>query len=289
VNLYDWMGRYAEELAVCERALALVAAHPELGGAGRRGRLLQAKGAALGALGRLRDEAQLLQEANALAERTNDVELRGFVALEFTWCEYMRGEIPAALAHADTALRLGQQIGSGAILGPTFTLLGALHCAMGRWNDAIGILELIADRVRLGRLTFEPIVRTFLAEAYLGAGDPLRARITGEGALVAAQQRGTRSFEARAYMALARVLLGTEGAAARQQLEAIFAAIDVLIAETGALSFEAHMRLDRAELARLLGDRESWQRELRAARAQFLAMDAPKMVAKADALLAAGL
>ena len=288
VNLYDWMGRYAEALAVCERALALLAAHPELGGAGRRGRLLQAKGAALGALGRLGDEAQLLQEAQALAERTNDIELRGFVALESLWLEYMRGDITAAQAHADTALRLGQQLGSGAIVGPTLTLLGALHCTMGRWDDAIGILEMIADRVRLGRLTFEPIVRTFLAEAYLGAGDPLRARVTAEGALAAAQQRGTRSFEARAYMALARVLLHTEGAAARQQLEAIFAAIDALIAETGALSFEAHMRLDRAELARLLGDRAAWEHDLNAARTQFVAMDAPKMVAKVDALLGAG-
>jgi hypothetical protein len=286
VNLYDWTGRYAEELAVCERALALVAAHPELGGAGRRGRLLQAKGAALGALGRLSEEAQLLGEANALAERTNDVELRGFVALESTWLEYMRGEMTAALAHADTALRLGRQIGSGAIVGPTFTLLGALHCAMGRWDDAVGILELVADRVRLGRLTFEPIVRTFLAEAYLGAGDPLRARVTAEAALAAAQQRGTRSFAARAYMALARVLLHSEGAAARRQLEAIFAAIDSLIAETGAVSFAAYMRLDRAELARLLGDREGWRRELDAARAQFVAMDAPAMVARVDALLA---
>jgi hypothetical protein len=74
----------------------------------------------------MREAAEFLRQAAALAEQTNDLELRGFIVLEEISCEYVRGNNDAALGHVATALRIGQQLGSGAIVGPSFTLLGAL-------------------------------------------------------------------------------------------------------------------------------------------------------------------
>src|SRR4030095_10987093 len=98
------------------------------------------------------------------------------------------------------------------------TLMGALHSALGQWNTSVSMLEVILAMVRNGRSTFEPIVLAFLAEAYLGSGDPLRAQTTAEAAVAAAQRRGTRGFEARARMAHARIVLRYEGASAAPQL-----------------------------------------------------------------------
>jgi hypothetical protein len=154
---------------------------------------------------------------------------------------------------------------------------------------AVHTLEQIAERVRNGRLMFEPIVLTFLAEAYFGDGDPLRAFTTADAAVAAARRRGTKGYEVRARLAKARIILRSEGAAARAQLEAAFASIDDLVAETGSGTGEPYVRLERAELARLVGDQPTWERELRAARAQFAEWDAPLMVAKVDALLAEAL
>jgi tetratricopeptide (TPR) repeat protein len=284
-DVFDWLGRHRDQLEVCERAVALLHAHPELGGGGRRGRLLLAKGAALGALGHLRESGDLLRQAALLAEQTNDNELRGYVILEEIWREYVRGNNDAALAHVAAALRVGQELGSGAIVGPAFTLLGALYCVLGEWPSAVSTLEQIAERVRHGRLMFEPIVLAFLAEAHLGAGDPLRAVTTADAAVAAARRRGTKGYEVRARLAKLRIILRTEGASARATLEPAFASLEDLIAETGSRSSEPYMRLEHAELARLLGDQPTRERELRAARAQFVEWDAAAMVARVDALL----
>ncbi len=285
VDLYEWVGRHVQGLEVCEQTLALVRAHPGLGSAGRLGRLLLAKGSTLSNLGRLREAAQQLQQVAKLAGRTNDIELKGLVALEGAQLEYVRGNDDAALAQAEAALQIAGQIGSGASAGPAFTLVGALHCVLERWDSAVSMLEMIAERTRHGRPTFEPIALAYLAEAYLGAGDAARARTTVDAAVAAARRRGTKGYEARARLAQARVILRSEGAPARQRLEAIFAMVDDLIAETGARSLEPYLRMDRAELDRLPGYRPGWERELRAARAQLADMGGTAILAKLDAQL----
>jgi class 3 adenylate cyclase/tetratricopeptide (TPR) repeat protein len=285
VFLYDWRGDYARQLVVSDRALALIDAHPELGQRGRRGRLLVTKGAALGNIGRMGEAAQALRDAERLGEQTGDLELRGLAASESAWLEYVRGDPEGALVEAERAVRCGQQIGSGAIVGPTVTVMGALHGALGQWTTSVSMLELVAALVRDGRRTFEPIVLAFLAEAYLGSGDPLRARTTAEAAVAAAQRRGTRGFEARARMAHARILLRYEGAAAAPQLAVLWAEIDALIEETDARAFAPYLALDRAELAAQLGDQQTREKELRNARTMFAEMDCPPMIAKIDRLL----
>jgi ATP/maltotriose-dependent transcriptional regulator MalT len=239
-------------------------------------------------MGRLGEAAAQLDRAADLAERTDDVELHGHVALERGRLAYLRGDAPAALAHVEAALQIGQQIGSGAILGPTLTLMGALRLLRQQWDQAVDILEMIGARTERGRAAFTSIILAYLAEAYLGAGDLARARATADAAVERARRVGTRGYEGRALLAQVRIMLRSEGAAAAERLEAIFASIDALLTETAARGMEPYVRLERAELARLCGDQHRRERELRAARSGFAAMESPAMVARIDALLGAG-
>ena len=77
------------------------------------------------------------------------------------------------------------------------------------------------------------------------------------------------SFETLATLSLARVLLGSAGAAAREQIEAALARALQLAHETGAKVHEPPVHVALAELARQSGDSEGHQRELREAHRLF--------------------
>src|SRR5262249_41993666 len=254
-HLYEWLGRLRQQLEVTQRALELLDAHPSLDAGGRRGRLFLAQSWALDGAGRFNEATARLQVADDIAEQTNDLDLRGHVAVERMWLEYMRGNIDAAFVQGDVALRTAQHIGSVAIAGPTVAMLGALHCVRAEWDSAINLLEMIAERIRNQRQTFQPIVLGFLAEAYLGNGAAARAGVPADAAVDAARQHGTRGYEARARMAQVRVILRSEGDAARARLAGLFAELADLIVETGGHALEPYVLLDRGGLAGGGGER----------------------------------
>lgn len=67
----------------------------------------------------------------------------------------------------------------------------------------------------------------------------------------------------------------TEGAGAAEVIAATLSAAQASIEQTGAKSYEPFVHLERAELARLLGDEGTRQHELRAAHRLFLEVGAP--------------
>jgi hypothetical protein len=73
---------------------------------------------------------------------------------------------------------------------------------------------------------------------------------------------------------VARVRRRAEGVIARPAIEAALARALTLVRETCARGFEPHVHLERAELARLLGDDAARQRELREAHRLFIEMGA---------------
>ena len=126
-----------------------------------------------------------------------------------------------------------------------------------------------------------------LAQAYLGRGDAGRALATAEEAVAVAQRQGARVTECDAQVALARVLLRSQGAKARREIEAALSQALSLVEETGAGVWEPFIRVELAELARLSGDDEATRRrELREAHRLFTEMGAPLQAAKLAPLLA---
>ena len=70
-------------------------------------------------------------------------------------------------------------------------------------------------------------------------------------------------------LALARVLLGSAGLAARAEIEAALGRALDLVRQTGAKAFEPQVHVELAELARQSGDQEGRERELREAHCLF--------------------
>ena len=78
-----------------------------------------------------------------------------------------------------------------------------------------------------------------------------------------------------AQLAVARVRRRAEGLAARPAIEAALGRVLALVRETGARGFEPHVYVERAELAQLIGDEGSRERELREAHRLFTEIGAP--------------
>src|SRR5439155_3965766 len=151
--------------------------------------------------------------------------------------------------------------------------LGRAERLRGEWQRAIERSLTIA---RGGRTAVEANARrlALLGESYLGLGDPERVRALVAEGLATAHARGHRSDETHASLALARVLLGSAGVAARAEIEAALAHALEVVRETGAKAFEPLVHVERTELARQSGDAEGRERELREAHRLFTAMGA---------------
>ena len=80
--------------------------------------------------------------------------------------------------------------------------------------------------------------------------------------------------ECAGHLALARALLATDGAKARNEVEHALGEALRLVEETGARSYTPEICVERAELARLSGDAAARQRELREAHRLFTEMGA---------------
>src|SRR5207302_64089 len=82
--------------------------------------------------------------------------------------------------------------------------------------------------------------------SYLGLGDPGRARALVEEGLAVAREQGNVPYGIHASLALARVLLGSAGPAARAQIEAELTRALELAHETGAKAYETLVRVELA-------------------------------------------
>jgi hypothetical protein len=113
-----------------------------------------------------------------------------------------------------------------------------------------------------------------------------RARALAAEGLEIARARGNVWNETLASLALARVLLGSAGAAARAETGAPLARALELARETGAKAFEPLVHVELAELAHQSGDHEGRERELLEAHRLFTEMGATGHAERLTAKLA---
>jgi hypothetical protein len=116
---------------------------------------------------------------------------------------------------------------------------------------------------------------TLLAKTKLEMGDTEGARaVAAEGlaATVPGQYLVISVIEARCVFA--QILLRTEGPMAREAIEAELARADAIIEQTGARAYAPFVLVERAALARVLGDEAGRDRQLREAQRLWLEMGA---------------
>ena len=119
----------------------------------------------------------------------------------------------------------------------------------------------------------EPLALAWLARVRIRAGDK-DPRFVPPTSPRRRQRRRTRLAECIAHIGRARVLLRTTGARAGEEVQAALGRALELVEETGARSNEPFVRVQRARLAGLRGDEDTWRRELGAAHQLFVAMGA---------------
>src|SRR5262249_42453804 len=148
---------------------------------------------------------------------------------------------------------------------------------IGQWSAAAKAAEaaLIISNASRASVFLEPSHFASLARAHLGAGHPDQARKVAESAVALARERGVRLFEIVALLAHSRALLAIDGAPVRALVETDLRDADALIDATGARAYAPWVNVERAELARVLGDEATRERELREAHRLFLEIGAP--------------
>jgi adenylate cyclase len=268
-------GEYGETVAICDRAFELASGDPTVGAGITIGcpyaQCHVVKALALLDRGQPEDAGRLLEQGRKIAREQGDVEVVGFAHGCTAWLAYFQGEPEAALGHAQQALEIAERIGSSFSRAWAWLFLGLAERMRGEWRLAIDALERSIAIARDGRTATEGDAWRLaaLGESYLGLGDPGRARaLVAEGVEIGRAQ-GHVSFESYANLALARVLLGSAGTAARAEIEAALARALELARETGAKAYEPLVHVELAELARQSGDEEGRERELREAHRVF--------------------
>jgi ATP/maltotriose-dependent transcriptional regulator MalT len=191
-------------------------------------------------------------------------------------CEAI-GDAASALTHARQAVELAEGTGGPAFAGVALQALGRAQLLNGEGRAAATALEqalATARKYRTG-LIGEGSMLASLAEAYLVAGEADRARETAELAVVTARRRHTPVYEIAARLALARVLLATDGVAGATAIDTALDAGTALMEATDARLYAPPIHVERARLARLRGDAAACEREIDAARRLFIEMGAP--------------
>jgi class 3 adenylate cyclase/tetratricopeptide (TPR) repeat protein len=279
------LGRLREALATIERGLELAAGDVRLGAdtlfVSPYAWAVMTRSFLLAYLGRLAEAANGLDRAMQFARDHGDVEVLGYAYANRAWLARQTGEIESALGHAGQAVDIAERMGNAYARTQAYSCLALARLSRGEWDDAVeaGQQSLAISRERGTGFQFEPWTLATLAEAYLARGDGPRARATAEQAVALARGSHIKVFEPITLLSLARVLLASEGAAARAEVKAALSRALALAKEMEARSEEPLVHVELGELARLTGDDAGRERELREAHTLFAEIGADRYAA----------
>jgi adenylate cyclase len=226
------------------------------------------------------DQARtLLQRAIHVARSAEDRE--GEI-----WCigplgdlGFLAGEPDLARAAIEHAVRTSEPLGA---LSLQFVhgRLGRQLLLDGRPLEAVEALERALSFCSDGNRNMEPWLRQALAQAWLAAGDPARARAIAEDTLASCLQIGARLIAIEAALALSAALRAEGGAAVAPRIDEVLATADRLIAETGACNLAPFVLVERAALSELRGESQQRESYLRRALDGFAKMGATGQAAR---------
>jgi adenylate cyclase len=227
---------------------------------------------ALAYLGRMEEARRGIADLiDGVRDRNETLRNALSLASELDW---LAGDRASALSRAQLHLEVAERVGAAPGRAAACSRLGAAHVLRGESREAIEVLEQALVLARRGGRQHEGFVLTHLALARLGSGDLGKARETALEAVALTSARGHKLFESQARIALARVLMQSDGAAARSAIAAELDSAGALIDETGARALSPLVYEERARLARLLDDEPGFERGLREAQRLFVELGA---------------
>jgi len=273
-------GRLRETVRIATEAEALCGGDPDLGGEitgfSPYCMNLVARGFATAFLGHPVDSVEVIERAIEIARRRRDVEAGAYAySAASAVCELL-GDGGSALRQGRQAVEMAEASGGPLFRALALGYLAGAHEVAGQWAEASGVAESALAIIRTRRVgsLAELECLIVLAHAHHGLGAPARALEAAEEAVARARERGLRVQEIRALLARAHVLIATEGASARSRVEADLRDAAGVIEATEARVFTPRVHVERAALARVLGDEATRQRKLREAHRLFSEMGA---------------
>jgi class 3 adenylate cyclase/tetratricopeptide (TPR) repeat protein len=285
------IGEHREGVAILDRAIELADGDPTIG-AGIAidcplAFCLTFKGGFLDAMGRLEEGGALIERGMKLAGEQGASETLGWGHMWSTSHAYSSGEPERAMAHAQQALEIAERIGDSFSRTWSWFWLGLAAGMRGEWLQAVEAIERsqAISRERRTAADSEGWCLLILGEAYLGLGEAERALNLLREAVALMRSR-EQWAEAMANVVLARILLGSEGLAAREEIESALERASELVRNTGMHSVEPMIHVERAELAHQNGDEDEHQRELREAHRLFTEIGATGHAERLSAELA---
>jgi class 3 adenylate cyclase/tetratricopeptide (TPR) repeat protein len=225
----------------------------------------------LAALGRVPEATHDVRRALELARRLDDPGLHVVIEAISALVACLAGEGSVALGHARRAAERTRDVEAATALAIADLALGMACVSEERWDEAVGALELGQER---GPGLFSLILGGLLARAWLGRGDPQRAVQLAEQAIASARRAGARRSEADAQVALADVLLQSEGARAQRAIEGALARTLELSEQICYRILVPRVNELRAELLGALGHADAREHELREAHRLYREMGA---------------
>jgi class 3 adenylate cyclase/tetratricopeptide (TPR) repeat protein len=266
-------GRPVEVLSILDDALLRITASDSTR-SDLRGRLLGLKGRVLIPLGRLDEADQCLDRARELLAGGKNLALQLRI-------DGMRWIASGARGHPDGALeKVAKHVDR--------TDRAELHVLRVQGRIALAEAQLAAGRLEDATATIDTaiaIVRKTGASTYIVVGfERIRAEILlAQGELVSARELAetlavsgsfTPAGRVAIRLVLARALTACDAAGERARIETLLDEVssDPATFETPAM--QAGIRVERARLARALGDDAGWERELREAERMYAEMGA---------------
>ena len=285
-------GEYRDGVSICDRAIELADGDPGVGAGITFGCPYAVahglKGFLLAELGEYEQARRLLEQGRNIAREQGDLEGLAFGHIWSSWVAGFAGEPDAALGHAQQALEIAERIGDPFSRALSWFCLGYAERIQGGWRRAIEAFERSVAVAKKGRTAVERdgARLALTGESYLGLGDPERARTLVEQALQIARARGHATDETYASLAHARVLLGSNGPAARAEIEASLSRASELARATKAKIYQPLIHVELAELARQSGNHEAYTEELRTAHRLFRRIGATGQAKRVEVELA---
>jgi adenylate cyclase len=163
------------------------------------------------------------------------------------------GDYDAALGNAGLGLQIVERSANVIHIIACTVPSAAAQAGAGRFADALALAEsdLATIREHSIGLYFEPSLLATIARARLALGEPDSALAAAEEAAAITHAHRLAACGLQAPIALAQVLIATQGAAATERIETVLAQATRVVHESGAYAFEPQIQREHAALARL--------------------------------------
>jgi adenylate cyclase len=226
---------------------------------------------------RLDDGLVALERVIELAGEEGDMETRSWTLRYCAELADLAGAEPEVAAdHARESLEWAEH--AGGAWSRIFNREGMAisHAQRGEWHEAIEVVDeaLAIQRDRRTGLSDVPLLLVTRARSQMGLGDVSGARSSAEEAVAVAVRCGTRHYEARARLELARAILADPASGEEQAADAELNQACSIVETLGIRSLAPQVHLERAHLAHVLGDETTHDAELRTAHRLFLEVGA---------------